>query len=52
MLAGFHGRLQAVHKGTVLDGLVREVLELVEDDLTMDHNEPLHSSQLQHACCY
>jgi len=44
VLAGFHGCFQAVHKGTVLDGLVWEVLELVEDDLPMDHYEPLHIS--------
>ena len=29
VLASLHGCFQAVHKGTALDGLVREVLELV-----------------------
>ena len=48
MLAGLHGNLQAVHKGTALDGLVGKVLELVQNDLAMYHYETLHSSNLQH----
>ena len=47
VLSRLHGRLQAAHKGTTLDGLVGKVLELVENDLTMDHNEALNRSDLQ-----
>lgn len=48
MLASLHGCFQAVHKGTALDGLIGEVLELVEEDLAMYDDEPLHSSNLLH----
>ena len=48
MLASLHGRFQAVHKGTALDSLVREVLELIQDDLAMYNNKTLHSSNLRH----
>ena len=48
MLARVHGCFQAVHKGTALDGLVREVLELVQEDLAMYDDEALHSSNLLH----
>ena len=48
MLAGLHGCLQAVHKRTALHSLVGKVLELVQNDLAVDHNETLYSSNLQH----
>lgn len=48
MLASLHGCFQAVHKGTALDGLIGEVLELVKEDLAMYNDKPLHSSNLLH----
>ena len=48
MLASLHGCFQAVDKGTGLDSLVGEVLELIQDDLAMYNNETLHSSNLRH----
>lgn len=47
MLASLHGCFEAVHKGTALDGLVWEVLELIQNDLAMYNNKALHSSNLR-----
>ena len=46
VLACLHGCLQAAHKGAVLQSLVREVLELVQDDLSVHHHEALACSYL------
>ena len=51
MLARLHECLQAVHKGAALDSFVREVLELVQDDLAMHDDETLHSGDLRHTTC-
>ena len=49
VLARLHGCLQAAHKGAGLQSLVGEVLELVQDDLSMHHHKALACSYLHHS---
>ena len=45
--AGSHLVLQCTHKGAASHGLLGEVTDLVEQDLTMYHQEPLNTVSLQ-----
>ena len=45
--AHLHGNLQAAGECRAFDGLIGEVLELVEQNLAMDHHKALHQISLQ-----
>ena len=44
--AQLHLGLEAANEGAVCHALLREVLELVQDDLAVHHHEALHSIRL------